>query len=348
MKRIRINLDTISDLDLQLARNPQVIPLLDEIIALSPAERARKLTSLQRNMQHGTASAVEEHVQAKLLEPNKAEWIRVLHKNLPSIEKALQARNQYLQQASGHPAPPSSTASPENSVPHGAYPTELLEFLTQKPPAPPPQAKAPPPLSRQAQRAAERRSVLTAKDIGISFGLLVCFVLSLWYTLATDQTPPSLQTFDAQMQETSSLVSGESSPPHPQLQAEFETALQAVRLGNFDQGEAHLLELITAYPHSPQAQQAYLTLADTYRQRQNNPDEALKYYQRFLETYPHSRQAGLAQLKMGFCYEDMEDFSSAQDIYRLLLSQTAPHSRLSQLARARLSTLEQAQTASSP
>ena len=96
---------------------------------------------------------------------------------------------------------------------------------------------------------------------------------------------------------------------------------------------------VQTYPNTSQAEDAYITIADTYRQRQNNPDEALKYYQLFTEKYPESQRIGHVQLKMGFSYEDMEDTSSAEDMYRLVLNRHGEKSRLGQLAKERLQSL---------
>ena len=86
MKRIKVNLDKISDFDLKLAQNPHIIALIDEIIALSLEERAQQYKALQEKIQQGKASLFEERVHIKLLERRTAEWIRLIHKNLPAID----------------------------------------------------------------------------------------------------------------------------------------------------------------------------------------------------------------------------------------------------------------------
>ena len=126
-----------------------------------------------------------------------------------------------------------------------------------------------------------------------------------------------------------------------QIQAQFDEALQELRFGEFEQGKAQLLNVIQNYPNTSQAEDAYVAIADTYRQRQNNPDEALRYYQIFTEEYPESSRVGLVQLKMGFSYEDMEDLSSAEEMYRLVLKRHGEKSRLGQLANERLQSLKE-------
>jgi TolA-binding protein len=161
----------------------------------------------------------------------------------------------------------------------------------------------------------------------------------VWYVLSSEESLPPIATFDAQNQENSADV-GMSEQLQQQVQSQFDTAAQELRFGEFEQGKAQLLDLIETYPESAYAENAYILLADTYRQRQNNPDEAIKYYQIFAEKFPESPQFGLTQLKMGFSYEDMEDTPSAKAIYQLLIKRNGEKSRLGQLAHERLSNLE--------
>ncbi len=92
MKRIRVNLDKISDFDLQLAKNPRVTAALDDIIPLSLEQRAHELKTLQQKTGRGETDLFEEHVRSYLLEHRNAEWIRVMHKNFATIEQDLQNR----------------------------------------------------------------------------------------------------------------------------------------------------------------------------------------------------------------------------------------------------------------
>jgi len=81
-------------------------------------------------------------------------------------------------------------------------------------------------------------------------------------------------------------------------------------------------------------------LADTYRQKQDDPDQAVHYYQLFAERYPQSEQLGLVLLKMGYTYEDMQDTTHAKEMYRLLIERQGKTSRLGQLANNRLVRLQ--------
>ena len=79
-----------------------------------------------------------------------------------------------------------------------------------------------------------------------------------------------------------------------QVQAQFDAAAHALRFEDFEQGKQTLLDLIEQYPDSSYARDAYILLADMYRQRQNNPDEAIKQYQAFLDAYPDSARPELS------------------------------------------------------
>ena len=116
--------------------------------------------------------------------------------------------------------------------------------------------------------------------------------------------------------------------------------MQELRFGEFERGKTQMLDFVQTYPNTSQAEDVYIAIADTYRQRQNNPDEALRYYQIFTEKYPESSRIGLVQLKMGFSYEDMEDTDGAKDMYRLVISRFGEKSRLGQLAEERLRSLK--------
>lgn len=329
-----MTIDQISDWDLKIARSPRAIALLDEIIPLSLEARTRELKALQQKIQQGEANLFEENVHVKLLENRKAEWIRVIHRNLPSIEKELKKRKESQ--------PPSVNRSPDPSdhpatppAPVDEYPSELLEFLaTQKPPATPVKSSA-----ARIRIAAEERSSSRFRDIVIGVSLCMLLLGSVWYVYSSENTLQSLSTFNSQAQE-SSAETKVSDQLQQQIQTQFDAAIQELRLGEFDHGKAQLLDLIQTYPDNSQAEYAYIAIADAYRQRQNSPDEALRYYQLFIENYPASQHIGLTQLKMGFSYEDMEDSANAEQIYRLVLKNNGEKSRVGQLAHERLSRLQ--------
>ena len=157
-------------------------------------------------------------------------------------------------------------------------------------------------------------------------------------TFYSEKTPTAITTFDQQTAVESS-ESGLSKELLQEIQTQFDETVHELRFGEFEQGKAQLLNLIQNYPNTSQAEDACIAIADTYRQRQNNPDEALKYYQIFTEKYPESSRVGLILLKMGFSYEDMEDTGSAEEMYRLVLSRHGEKSRLGQLANERLRAL---------
>ncbi len=335
MKRIRVHLENISDHDLKLAGNPRAVALLDEIIPLSLEERAQRLKALQQKIQQGEADLFEENVRAKLLEPQKAEWIRVLHKNLPSLEQELKKRSS-SQSSPVTPSPTSSSQPITPALPIDDYPSELLEFLaTQKPP---PASVKPSGKYGLSPSTSEKHSSFRPGDIFVGMLLCALFLSGLWYGYSSENTSQSLSTLDNQNQK--SPAEQELSEQQQQTQVQFDAAVQELRFGEFDHGKTQLLGLLEVHSDHSQAEYAYIVIADTYRQRQNNPAEALRYYQLFTERYPESQYAGLAQLKMGFSYEDMEDLVNAEQMYRFLLNNKGEKSRLGQLAHERLSHLQ--------
>lgn len=339
MKRIKVSIGDISEVDLKLAQNPQVPPLIEQIVSLSFEERERQRQEIQQKIGRGEASVFEEQVYAKLLEPRKAEWIRVIYKNLPRIEQELK-KYQPPGADQAQVVPGDFQIDPAVRV-ADEYPSDLLNFLaTQKPPTPPKS-------SRNSRRLSSPQEVMSPpksrgwsfQDVSIGLLLFCGFILSVWYVLASDQESPPLTTFDNPQAEQR----GEADLPdelQAQIQAQFDKAVHALRFGDFEQGKQELLALMEQHPQSSLAGDAYLILADMYRQRQNNPDEAIKHYQLFLNRYPQSSQVGIVLLKMGYAYEDLQDALNAKETYRLLIARQGVKSRLGQLAQERLSRLE--------
>jgi TolA-binding protein len=330
MERIKVNINELTELDLNLARNDRAIAFAGEIVKLSLDDRTQRLNSLQQKIHDKTASLFEEKVLAKLLENRTAERIRVIRKNLPRIEEELKKRKK----SQSSPVVTRAVRSDDNS-------SKLLEFLaTQKPPSP----SSAKPFDKQRSNAmvpssAEKPSVRNVKDIFVGICLVVALALAFWYTVSSEESPPTITTFDQQATVDSS-ESGLSKETLQMIQNQFDDALQELRFGDFEQGKTLLLSLIQSYPNTAQAQDASIAIADTYRQRQNHPDEALKYYQTFTTQYPDSPRVGLVLLKMGFTYEDMEDIDSAEAMYHLVLSRHGEKSRLGQLANERLQALK--------
>ena len=335
MKRISINIDKISQFDLKLARNPRVITLAQEIAKQTLDERQRQLNELQESLQAGRASLFEERVHSKLLDKRKAEWILLLHKNLPVIEEEFRKRRHIQELPVKEPLEKPVDVEKDSMKEIRQSHSELLDFLaTQKPPTP-----SPSPSRKTILSAPENRSTHHTRDITVGALLLLGVVLSVGYVLSSEKDEPHMLTFHEQAQEQSheQRLAEEFDR---EIQEQFDAAAQEIRSGEFDIGKTQLLELSTTYPESLHAENAYILIADTYRLRKTDPDEALKYYQRLLDTYPESRQVGLTQLKMGFSYEDIGDTSNAQAIYHLILERYGEKSRLGQLARERLLRLE--------
>jgi len=192
MRRITINLDHITDADLQLARSANVMLVIDDILRLSPSSRDQQREALQQKIQAGTASVLEEQLQVKLLEPRKAEWIRVIYKNLAAIEQELQKRKAGSAAVESAPAfAPTLAESPRKTVKRPEPPTELLDMLaTQKVP---PRLTKPSLRPRPAvQLEPQRPAHWAGKDIVVTLGFLSCIFLTVWYVIASDQTPPPL------------------------------------------------------------------------------------------------------------------------------------------------------------
>jgi len=341
MKPINVKLDEITEADLNLARSDRALSFVNEIVKLPLADRTQRLNNLQRKIQEGKANLFEEKVLARLLENQTAEKIEAIRQNLPYIEAELKKRQASQSSPVKQVAPPAS-APAKRTVCADNYPSELLEFLaSQKPPTPPLRKLSEKQKSRGiASSTVEKQPAsYTTKNIGVGISFVIILALALWYTVASEESPPTPATFDQQATEGAS-ESGVSKETLHALQTQFDDALQQLRFGTFDQGKAQLLDLIQNYPKTFQAEDAYLAIADTYRQRQNNPEEALKYYQTFTEKYPQSPRLGLVQLKMGFAYEDLEDTSSAAEMYHLILNRYNEKSRLGQLANERLNALK--------
>ncbi len=285
-------------------------------------------------IQQGEANLFEEHVLTKLLEQRKAEWIKLIQKNLPAIEQKLEKLKP------SKPLPVKRPPKPVPSPPANSdeYPSEILELLaTQKPPPIPksPQKKS---SAWQADRATLKNPpFFTMKDILVVILLFGVFLGGIWYVRTSEESPPPVSTFDDQTQDTEQ---GQPSPEQLQIQTQFDAAAHELRFGQFEQGKAQLIDMLNTSPDSSYNQNVYLLLADTYRQRLDNPDEALRYYHMFTEQFPESQHTGLVRLKMGFTYEDMEDTTNAAEMYRLLIQHKGKQSRLGQLASERLSRLQ--------
>ncbi len=338
MKRIKLNINEITEFDLNLAKSERAISAVDEIVKLSIEERTQKLNALKEKIKEGGTDLFEEKVLAKLLENRTAERIKVIHKNLSDIEKELKNRKTSPSSTVKRSPPPSSSPTKQTVRP-SEYRSELLEFLaTQKPPTPPEK-----PSSNQRSNVVvlstpKKQPSRYVKDVLVGIIGVIVLVVAFWYVVFSEESQMAITTFDQQATVESS-ASGLSKETLQQIQAQFDGAIQELRFGEFEQGKTQLLNLIQKYPTTPHAENAYIAIADTYRQRQNNPDEALRHYQTFMEKYPESSHVGRVQLKMGFSYEDMEDISSAEDMYRLILNSHGEKSRLGQLANERLQSL---------
>lgn len=340
MKRIRVNLDNISDFDLQLAKNPRVIAMLDEIIPCSLDQRAQDLKTLQQKIERGETNLFEEHVQSRLLEHRNAEWIRVIHKNLPAIEQEIQKRQPSQNPSLSDNMPSSQEIQSQSPPRRQARQThsELLDFLaTQTPPKPP----TPSSVRNKPVKDKAKSAMFSGKELMTAGLLLLVLASSIGFvTFSKDESPEALQTFREQNLKDSPEAR-QARIQNEKTQADFDAASQELRFGDFERGKAQLFHLVESSPKSIYAENAYVLIADTARLRKHDPDLALQTYQAFLEKWPESSQAGLVQLKMGFSYEDLEDFSNAESAYRLLIANAGEKSRLGQLARERLLRLKE-------
>lgn len=336
MQHLNIDPEDITDFDRKLARNQRALTVAKKIVSLTPEERAKRLQKLQQRIQEGTASLFEEKVEANLLEARRAELILFLSKQLPGIEPKIKTQL-ILQEPSPASPSPAGSASPKQAEAPKEYPSELLEFLaTQKPP--PPQASR----QKQDEVVADERpksSIWKSTDILVVAGCILLLIVAFWYARLSKTSDTKFTTFDQQAADEQS-TSGLSKEAFQQMQTSFDEALQELRTGDFDQGKIQMLDFIETYPATSFAEDAYIALADTSRQRQNNPDEALKYYQTVLQRYPDSVHIGLVHLKMGFTYEDLRDYNSAAQMYRLVIQQHGETSRVGQLANERLKALQ--------
>ncbi|GAK54469.1 tol-pal system protein YbgF [Candidatus Moduliflexus flocculans] len=333
MKQIKINIDKISDFDLKLAKNPRVIAAIDEILSLSLDERTVRLHNLRQQIADGKASLFEERVLTRLLEQRTAEWIKLLQKNLSIIEQELQKRHPPQPPALSFDAEMPEVSESPSKVQETSH-AELLDFLaTQKPPTP-----RIPSNIRKKSLPKQQESFLRrhAKDVILASLAGILLIGAFLYALFSQPEAPTIETFDQEARHESPEVKA----IHEEIQNRYDAAAYQLRFGSFENGKRMLLELVKEYPTGEHAENAYVLLGDVYRQRQRDPDQALKYYQLALEKFPSNPQTGMTQLKMGFAYEDLHDLPQAKEFYRLLVSRYSDTSRVGQAARARLASLE--------
>ncbi|PID60408.1 hypothetical protein CSB45_00345 [candidate division KSB3 bacterium] len=337
MKRICVKLDKISESDLQFAKSPRVVALLDEIIALPAEERARQLEDLQQKIDSGEADLFEEHVKSRLLKPQGAEWIQLLHKNAAVIEQKLQKR--CLSPPPAFLRSPQSASSTDAQCRRDSAQTqsELLEFLASQKPR---KASVPVNRSRTAQVEPENSpAVLTLRESVVTALLLFVLASSISFVLLSKKkSSEALLTFREQEQ---SSAARQARLLDEKVQEEFDSAARELRFGDFERGKAQLSALAERFPESVYAENAYISIADMLRLRKRDADFALRIYQDFLERWPQSSQVDLVRLKMGLACEDLEDFSSAEAVYRLLLATARENGRIRQLARQRLRRLQE-------
>ena len=346
MPRQTLALQDISDFDLNLAKNDTALTVAAEIRAISAEERQQRLNDIQQKISRGTASLFEERVESALLQPHGAERILAIQRHLPRIEKALRQRSDSQPVAdkttSSGEQPPTSEVQPKTAA-APPYQSELLDFIsTQKPQAPPPDGttslKTPRPRTVRVEPESPTSSRWSRRDQLAVITLLLVIGIAIGYAIITNTTPqPTILTFEQQARQQN--ASSGQQALSPELQAEFDAVMQALRVGDFEQAKIDMLAFIAQHPISTHAESGYMALADTSRQRQNDPDQALVYYQTLLEQFPRSPNVGLGQLKMGFAYEDLEDSANAEAMYRLVLGQHGSQSRIGQLAAQRLNAL---------
>ena len=341
-------LQDISDLDLNLAKNDKALAAAAEIRAISSEERHQRLKNIQQKISRGTASLFEERVLSVLLQPRGAERILAIQRHLPRIEKALHTRSGSQPIADETPAPineqpPTSNVQPKTAT-ERPYQSELLDFIsTQKPQTPPPDGiSVKTPRSVRVERESPTPSRWSRHDQLAVATLIVVIGIAIAYAIITNTASQQpILTFEQQARQQNPSSSRQQALS-PEIQAEFNAVMQALRAGDFEQAKTEMLAFIAQHPTSPHAESGYMALADTSRQRQNDPDQALVYYQKLLEQFPRSPNVGLGQLKMGFAYEDLEDFANAEAMYRLVLDQHGSQSRIGQLAAQRLNALTEA------
>jgi len=334
MKKISVPVNKIAPQDLNLAKSPKAMADVEAILELSPEERKARLSQVSQKIAEGSATLYEEKVLAKLLSPGRAEWIKVIHMNLPEVEarlKPLPGREEpsLAEDPPEDPASetdripaPSSIATAQIADSSDRLPEMVLLSWDSKG-------------TESAPRAARPQPKVHTYFKGFLLGVIGVSILSLgaWKTLSR---PGKLRSEMPPQQGNTSAI-----PPDilQVAQTQLDKAQHEIRVGDFTQGESKLKEIIREYPGTPQAEEAYLIMAEAYRYRSQRPDKALQAYQAFLEKYPTSSQTGLVLLKMGFCYEDMEDKKNAIALYRSVLQRNGEKSRTGQLAAERLKAL---------
>jgi TolA-binding protein len=113
------------------------------------------------------------------------------------------------------------------------------------------------------------------------------------------------------------LIIGCSKPTAEQL---FEKAQQAQIARSYDEALATFQELISLYPDSSKAQDAYYAIGYIYQNYKNEPHFAVHYYRQLVEKYPDHPTASNAAFLIGFIYaNDLQQYDSARIAYEYFL-----------------------------
>jgi TolA-binding protein len=324
MKKISVPITKVSSQDINLAKSSKAMADVEAILKLSPEERKARLIEISQKSTQGSLTLYEEKVLTKLLSPGQAEWIKLVHSNLPQIEAKLKHVAEKENLAAFGPAQ-------IHSVPTTDSITRSLDNMTVR------SVDSREQSTETTLTPYSLKTGMTTYVRGFLTGMVVLGLLGsgIWYKFNSEkQSKPEVS-------ETFQPINNASLPSDTLqvIQAKLDKGQKEVRLGDFTKGESELKEIIVKYSETSQAEEAYMILAEAYRHRSHKFDKALQTYQAFLEKYPNSAQTGLVLLKMGFCYEDIEDKRNAMTLYKSVLQRNGEKSRVGQLAAERLKTL---------
>lgn len=144
-------------------------------------------------------------------------------------------------------------------------------------------------MSNQAQNVSTSWRVWLRRLIvwSVTLGLLSWAGVSCFRVLIPKQ--PSLEVTESE-QVVSELPSPAEKNEFEEVQKLMRTTQKLMRAGDLEGGLSGLKQIVKQYKDTPQARQALLTLAATYRYNLNQPKQAINTYSQFVKDYPDDRQ----------------------------------------------------------
>lgn len=120
-------------------------------------------------------------------------------------------------------------------------------------------------------------------------------------------------------------------------QGAYDTALGALRQGNYVESARSFQSFLADYPNAPLAANAWYWLGESYYATQNYPI-ALRSFDTLLTSFPDSPKAPDAMLKKGYCQIEMGDAGAGRQTLNRVINEF-PGSDAARLATSRLRAL---------